>query len=56
MAQRYPAVGLPTTENLTAPVNLENLLDERYYGTAHNDNNILPGSPRAVRVSLTGRF
>jgi catecholate siderophore receptor len=44
------------TGNLKAQVNLENLLDERYYGTAHNDNNILPGSPRAVRLSLTGRF
>ncbi len=44
------------TDNLKAQVNIENLLDERYYGTAHNDNNITPGSPRAVRVSLTGKF
>ena len=44
------------TDNLKAQVNLENLFDERYFGTAHNDNNILPGSPRAVRVSLAAKF
>jgi catecholate siderophore receptor len=44
------------TDNLKAQINAENLLDERYFGTAHNDNNILPGSPRAVRASLTARF
>ena len=44
------------TDNLKAQINVENLLDERYFSTAHNDNNIMPGSPRAVRVSLTGKF
>lgn len=34
-------------------VNLENLLDETYYATSHGNNNIMPGSPRAVRVSVT---
>jgi catecholate siderophore receptor len=43
-------------ENLEMQVNLENLFDETYWGTAHNDNNITPGSPRAVRVSLTTRL
>jgi len=37
-------------------VNLENVLDARYYATAHSNNNITPGSPRAVRVSLSTRF
>jgi catecholate siderophore receptor len=41
---------------LRAHVNLENLFDERYYWAAHNNNNIAPGSPRAVRVSLTTQF
>jgi len=44
------------TDGLKAQVNLENLLDERYSATAHSDNNITPGSPRAVRVGLTAAF
>jgi len=43
-------------ESLEVQVNVENLLDETYWGTAHNDNNITPGSPRAVRATLTTRF
>jgi len=37
-------------------VSMENLLDRRYFSTAYNDNNILPGSPRALRVGLNSRF
>jgi catecholate siderophore receptor len=37
-------------------VNLENLLDETYYANAHNNNNISPGSPFAVRAGVTARF
>ena len=37
-------------------MNVENLLDEEYFATAHSNNNITPGSPRAVRVALTTRF
>ncbi|HYJ81171.1 MAG TPA: TonB-dependent siderophore receptor [Longimicrobiaceae bacterium] len=40
---------------LSAQVNVENLLDERYYATSHGNNNIMPGAPRTVRVSLTTR-
>lgn len=36
--------------------NVENLFNERYYWTAHNNNNILPGSPRGLRVGLTAGF
>lgn len=43
-------------ERFEAQLNVENLFDEKYFGTAHNDNNITPGSPRAFRVSLTGRL
>jgi catecholate siderophore receptor len=32
--------------------NVENLLDRSYYRSSFSDNNISPGSPRAVRVSL----
>jgi catecholate siderophore receptor len=35
---------------------LENLLNTRYYPTAHNNNNISPGSPRALRVSVISGF
>ena len=38
-----------------AQVNVENLLDERYYATSHGNNNIMPGASRSVRVSLTTR-
>jgi catecholate siderophore receptor len=41
---------------LRAQMNLENLFDERYYPLAHSNNNITPGSPRAVRLSLTTGF
>jgi catecholate siderophore receptor len=41
---------------LRAQMNLENLFNEKYYPLAHNNNNITPGSPRAVRLSLTTGF
>lgn len=41
---------------LRAQVNLENVFNERYYPLAHSNNNITPGSPRAVRLSLTTGF
>ena len=37
-------------------VNVENVLDERYYPTSHGNNNILPGAPRSVRVGLNTGF
>ncbi len=50
------AVFLKVTDRLDVQLNIENLLDETYWGTAHNDNNITPGSPRAFRAALTGRL
>ena len=44
------------TRTLAAQVNIENLFDESYYASSHGNNNIMPGSPRAFRVSLTSRF
>jgi len=41
------------SETLRAQVNIENLLDARYYPTSHGNNNIAPGAPRTVRFSLT---
>jgi catecholate siderophore receptor len=50
------AVFFGITPRVRAHVNVENLFDERYYPSAHNNNNIAPGSPRAVRVALTTGF
>jgi catecholate siderophore receptor len=44
------------TETIDAQLNVENVFDEEYWGTAHNDNNITPGSPTAVRLGLRARF
>ena len=34
-------------------LNLENLLNRRYYATAQGNNNIMPGAPRTLRASLS---
>ncbi|HJU68317.1 MAG TPA: TonB-dependent siderophore receptor [Gemmatimonadaceae bacterium] len=47
------AAFLTLTESMRAQLNLENVLDERYYPTSHGNNNIAPGAPRSVRFSLT---
>ena len=39
-----------------AQLNVENLLDHRYYATSQGNNNIQPGAPRTVRASLTTEF
>ncbi len=53
---RYDAGVFATfSPNVRAQINLENVFNARYYPLAHN-NNITPGSPRAVRLSLTTGF
>jgi len=37
-------------------LNIENLFDTRYFSSAHNDFNITPGSPIAVRATLIANF
>lgn len=44
------------SEKWRLQANLENLFDRRYYLNADNNNNISPGSPRSVRLSLTWKF
>jgi len=39
-----------------AQLNIENLFNRRYIATAHNNNNIQPGSTRAFKVSLIADF
>ncbi|MEW5927612.1 MAG: TonB-dependent siderophore receptor [Gemmatimonadota bacterium] len=50
------AVFVRVARQLRAQVNVENLLDEKYYATSHGNNNIMPGASRTVRVSLTTSF
>lgn len=44
------------SDRIRAQLNVENVFDRTYFATAHSNNNISPGSPRAVRVSFTTRF
>jgi catecholate siderophore receptor len=46
----------PILERLEGQVNVENLLGETYFPTAHNDNNISTGAPRSVRGTIRFRF
>lgn len=50
------AVFFDITDSVTAQVNIENLLGERYYVNAHNNNNISPGAPFGVTVSVGASF
>jgi catecholate siderophore receptor len=50
---RVDAAGYFTlNERLAVQLNVENLLGEDYYSTAHNDNNITPGAPRTLRATV----
>jgi catecholate siderophore receptor len=46
------ALYVTLTRALRAQLNVENLLDRRYFATSHGNNNILPGAPRMVRLTL----
>ncbi|MRW84610.1 TonB-dependent siderophore receptor [Pseudoduganella sp. FT26W] len=37
-------------------ISVENLFDRGYYASSYNDNNISPGTPRALRIGLHSRF
>lgn len=50
------AVYYQITNEVRAQVNFENIFDTQYFASANNDNNITPGSPRAVYVGLTTNF
>jgi catecholate siderophore receptor len=44
------------TERVRLQANVENLTGRQYYINADGNNNISPGSPRAVRVGMIARF
>jgi catecholate siderophore receptor len=50
------AVSYALTDTLEAQLNVENVLDEEYWTTAHSDNNIMPASPAAARFTIRARF
>jgi catecholate siderophore receptor len=50
------AVFVRVTPRVRMHINLENVLDTKYYAAAHGNNNIAPGSPRAVQISLATTF
>ena len=41
---------------IEAQLNIENLFDAEYFSTAHNDNNIAPGTPFTVKGGLRFNF
>jgi catecholate siderophore receptor len=50
------AVYVPLSERWKFQANVENLLDKKYYLNADGNNNISPGSSRAIRLGLVTRF
>jgi catecholate siderophore receptor len=50
------ALYVSVTQNVRLQVNVENLLNIRYYANADSNTNISPGSPRAVRAGMVARF
>lgn len=43
-------------EAVKIQLNIENLLDKQYFASAHTNNNIMPGSPTAVRLGVSYKF
>lgn len=40
----------------SAQLNVENILNEDYFASAHNNNNIMPGAPTSVYLTVGARF
>jgi catecholate siderophore receptor len=43
-------------DRVSAQINLENIFDKAYFASAHSDNNITPGAPRAAWLTLDVKF
>ncbi|MFP7721952.1 TonB-dependent receptor [Lysobacter sp. A3-1-A15] len=50
------AVYYTLNPRLRFQLNVENLFDTDYFASAHNDNNLMPGSPRAVYLGANFSF
>ena len=50
------AVYFRASDRLRLQLNVENLLDTRYFVSAHTNDNVSPGAPRAAYLGLTYDF
>jgi catecholate siderophore receptor len=50
------ALFVKLTERISAQINVENIGNITYFPVAHNDNNISPGAPRNVRLTISTKF
>jgi catecholate siderophore receptor len=52
-ARTDAAIYLGVSRNLKVQVNVENLLNVKYFANSQGNNNIMPGAPRTFRLSLS---
>jgi catecholate siderophore receptor len=50
------AIYYNASKSVQVQLNVENVFDKQYYSSAHNNNNITPGSPRALRLGVNAKF
>jgi catecholate siderophore receptor len=50
------ALFLDINASWAAQINVENIFDEEYFASAHNNNNIMPGAPRSAYVTVKAKF
>lgn len=50
------AVYVTVASPITLQANVENVLGARYYATTQGNNNIMPGAPRTLRLSIATAF
>jgi catecholate siderophore receptor len=43
-------------EELSAQINIENIFGAHYFAAAHNNNNIMPGAPRSVFLTINAKL
>ena len=43
-------------DNWSAQLNVENILNEDYFVSAHSNSNILPGAPTSVYLTIGAKF
>ena len=44
------------SEKWSMQLNVENLFDQDYFASAHNNNNISPGAPLSAYVTVKAKF
>ncbi len=50
------ALFVKVTDRINAQINVENVGNITYFPFAHNDNNITPGAPRNIRLTVSTKF